>query len=237
MGTHITAGNDQSEAEELVLKAPDPPSQEIGLLFGSILNPWVPSDWVEVSDQVRGGSSTAYLELLEPSFPTAGVRFHGTLDTSTLGGAGFASQSYEKKLLSFPEDRFTGLVLDVKLCPSKDTSDIRTFTIVLKNDPAGPDVDGRRQSTVSYEFDFTLPATNPTSDSEPPLDWMRSIPIPFSELRATYRGRPKPDAKKFDPSHITALSIMCRSFFDGQSGPFSLAIVRIGVLYSRGANE
>lgn len=201
-------------------------------MFGSILNPWAPSDWVEVSDQVRGGSSTAFLELLQPNFPTAGVHFHGKLDTSTLGGAGFASQSYEKKLLSFPQDRFTGLVLDVGLSPSNDTSNIRTFTIVLKNDPAGADVDRRRQSTLSYEFDFTLPAATPKSDTEPPLDWILSIPIPFSELRATYRGRPKPDAKKFDPSHITSLSVMCRSFFNEQSGPFSLTILRIGVLYS-----
>ncbi|KAG0143461.1 hypothetical protein CROQUDRAFT_661165 [Cronartium quercuum f. sp. fusiforme G11] len=222
----------QSEPRELVLdgQTHPPRPQGIGLLFGSVLNPWVPGDWEEVSDTVRGGHSTAHIDLIQSGCPSAGVRFHGTLDTKTLGGAGFASETYRKQLLSFPSERYSGIVLEVGPLSSTSSMTIRNFTFVLKNEATVRGPDGKQQSTISYEFDFSLPVANSDIDHLPALDRRLEISIPFVELRPTYRGRPQNDAKKFNSSHITELSIMCRSFFDRQSGPFDLHIFRIGVV-------
>ena len=51
---------------------------------------WRPAtDWTPQNDSLRGGSSTSRLEI--PDGETGRAVFHGTLDSKTLGGAGFAS--------------------------------------------------------------------------------------------------------------------------------------------------
>ena len=65
------------------------------------LRPWFTPNttWSAIDDRIRGGSSQSHLDVLPaPYVPPAArararARFHGTLDTSTLGGAGFASQA------------------------------------------------------------------------------------------------------------------------------------------------
>lgn len=51
--------------------------------------PWTSTDWTDSDDRVRGGASHSYMQC-SPLDPIA--RFCGNLDTSALGGAGFASQ-------------------------------------------------------------------------------------------------------------------------------------------------
>lgn len=228
--THITHGSPSSGFLLLLSLL-----ESQGILFGSQLAPWVPSEWQEVSDRVRGGISVAHLDLINSSDRgSGGVRFHGTLDTSTLGGAGFASVAYRPhEALKLPRSQFTAIYLE--LSPSIPADHVRRFTLALKNEPLSRGPDGRQESTTSYEFEISLPETiNSTADPQPKLDQRVSVVVPFDELQPTYRGRPKTDAPKFNSSHLTELSIMCRSYFDQQTGPFDLSIFRLGVVYQTG---
>lgn len=85
-----------------------------------------------MNDQVRGGSSTSYLEV-----QSAFVRFYGHLDTFTLGGAGFASQ---KTIADSPWDfaEYKGLLVRI------ESGDGKKYSINLKN----PDRD------IEYRYSF-----------------------------------------------------------------------------------
>lgn len=107
-------------------------------LFGGSKG-WYVDDWFPVNDQVRGGSSTSFLALVNAS-----VRFHGHLDTSTLGGAGFASQ---KTIISWDLSEFQGLIIKV------ESSDAMKYSFNFKN----PDRDIEyRYSFQSQLLPFTL---------------------------------------------------------------------------------
>lgn len=74
---------------------------------------WNASDFTNVDDTVRGGSSKSSMTIADPF---AGIDFAGFLDTTTLGGAGFASQAYSKDKKGFPgspldKEKFSGLRL------------------------------------------------------------------------------------------------------------------------------
>lgn len=71
--------------------------------------------------------------------------------------------------------------------------------------------DGREQSTISYEYDFSAAGNY-------------SVFVPWSELKPTYRGREKDDAPPLNTKHIKRWSFMMRSFFGGQEGDFSVEI-------------
>lgn len=71
--------------------------------------------------------------------------------------------------------------------------------------------DGREQSTISYEYDFSAAGNY-------------SIFVPWSELKPTYRGKEKNDAPPLNTKSIKRWSFMMRSFFGGQEGDFSVEI-------------
>lgn len=77
----------------------------VPLLGGSL--DWHFSSWKAITDQIRGGVSTAELVPLG-----TGARFHGMLDPSKLQ-AGFASIVLDVKLLPVDFSELTGLQLDV----------------------------------------------------------------------------------------------------------------------------
>jgi len=129
-----------------------------------------------------------------------------------LGGAGFASQRTTSEGRSWDLSKFDGLVLDVA------RSDSKRYTLTIKDQLLPKSPNGREQSTISWEFDFT-------ADSEG-----EQVFIKWEDLKATYRGKEKKDAKRLDLTSIKRLSLMMRSFFGTQEGDFSLSVSSISAI-------
>ncbi|KAI1487605.1 NADH:ubiquinone oxidoreductase intermediate-associated protein 30 [Biscogniauxia mediterranea] len=168
-------------------------------LFGGD-KPWLEDTWVASDDRVRDGKSQSYLEA---SVNPGAARFHGRLDITALGGAGFASQrSPDRK--PWDLSGYQGLHLKV------NRGDGKKYTLLLKDEILPRRPDGREQSTVSWEYDFTCQGGE--------------LEIPFKDFKPTYRGRAKPDAEPLDLTSVKRISFMMRSFFGEQEGPFELEL-------------
>jgi len=177
---------------------------------------------------VRGGQSESHLSGTESS----GAVFYGHLDTTTLGGAGFASQRTVDPS-EWDISPYDALVLRT------NKSDGKQYTLVLKDTILPQRPDGREQSTISWEYDF-VPGSNEDT-----------IVMPLEAFAPTYRGKPKQDADPLDLTRIKRMSFMmrrlvpclramhtsrgqntlfsanhagCRSFFGRQQGDFSLTM-------------
>jgi hypothetical protein len=59
------------------------------------------------------------------------------------------------------------------------------------------DAGGRETSTISYEYDFTTAGAD-------------GLYVPWSALKATYRGKLKDDASKIDLKNVKRFSLMSR---------------------------
>ncbi|ETN46516.1 uncharacterized protein HMPREF1541_00701 [Cyphellophora europaea CBS 101466] len=166
---------------------------------------WNGEDWTASDDRVRGGASQVGSVLAiatygEPHKHRA--TFHGNLDTQTLGGAGFAShRTVEPLHLDLSDYDGLELVLDPTV------SDNRKYTFIFKDEilPRNP-LNGREQSTLSWEFDFEVPKASTCGSQEHAV----TLFVPWQRFTATYRGKPKKDAKGPDLSKIERLSIMMR---------------------------
>lgn len=136
-----------------------------------------------------------------------------------MGGAGFASQSttFEPTRLSLPSSAYSGLSLSLLLPPSQSPSerDIEKeekpshptkYVLVLKNTKPPTRPDGRRESVVSYEFEFDVSHLSSTRRQENSGEKgdrnVVEVEAQWHEFLATYRGRPKEDAPDLDPSDI-----------------------------------
>ncbi|KAI9924230.1 hypothetical protein ASPWEDRAFT_588663 [Aspergillus wentii DTO 134E9] len=173
-------------------------------LFGGS-KAWSPLDWTSSDDRVRGGSSHSTLTC-SPSSPIA--RFHGNLDITTLGGAGFASQRTRGTDRTWDLSEYDGLELDV------DRADGKVYTITLKDEILPKRPDGREQSTLSWEYDF-------------PAEKKERVSIKWADFKATYRGKEKKVKTPLNLTNIKRVSIMMRSFFGTQEGDFSLEVASI----------
>ncbi|KAL4903588.1 hypothetical protein BDW74DRAFT_155789 [Aspergillus multicolor] len=175
-------------------------------LFGGP-HPWSQQDWTSQDDRVRGGSSISHLTL---SSDKSSAAFTGTLDITTLGGAGFASQrtTLDK---SWDLSGYDGLELDVDTAKS----DEKKYTLILK-DAKGilpPRDDGRERSGLSWEVDF-----------EPKHG---KVCVKWEDLRPTYRGKEFRDVAPLNLKAVRRFSLMMRSFFGTQEGEFKLAVKSI----------
>lgn len=182
-------------------------------LFGGS-TPWQSSEWTSSDDRVRGGKSQSYLHI-DPAGATA--TFKGNLDIKTLGGAGFASQRTKTDEAVWDLGAFDGV--EIVLLRGDETR----YTFNIKDELLPLDSGGREQSTVSWEFDFELSASV-TSGAKTTL-W-----IPWAKFTPTFRGREKKDASALKTHSIRRFGIMCRSFFGGQEGDFTLQIERISAI-------
>ncbi|KAF2813201.1 CIA30-domain-containing protein [Mytilinidion resinicola] len=182
--------------------------KELTLFGGS--SSWNAKDWITSDDRVRGGKSQSYLECSSSS-----ARFHGELDIKTLGGAGFASQRTAGDDVSWDLSGYDGIQL--KLYTSK--ADNQRYTFIIKDEllPKNPE-NGREQSTTSWEYDFSNDLKESAGDHSLLLF------IPWDSFKPTYRGKEKKDPLPLDHKNIKRFSIMMRSFFGDQEGPFSLSI-------------
>ncbi|KAI9827523.1 MAG: hypothetical protein M1832_004873 [Thelocarpon impressellum] len=158
------------------------PSDAQTFLFGGA-TPWTASDWTSSDDRVRGGKSESHLELLEGG---ASVQFHGVLDIRTLGLAGFASQRTTGDDRSWDLSTFDGIELAL------GEIDDNKYTLILKDSiAAGASRDGPDESTISYEYDFRLGSAQ-----------HKKLFVPWSSLKATYRGRDAKDAPKINLHNV-----------------------------------
>lgn len=171
-------------------------------LFGGD-RPWSPSDWTSSDDTVRGG--TSYSKLICSEDQRVGV-FTGNLDIQTLGGAGFASQRTTDSVGVLDLSSYAGIILDIQ------ETDQKQYTFILKDTTLPRQQDGRDQSSTSWEHNFFV--------SEPG----QSVQAFWSDFKPTYRGREIEDAPPLNVSNITFCSLMMRSFFGTQEGPFRLAL-------------
>jgi hypothetical protein len=89
---------------------------------------------------------------------------------------------------------FDGLELNI------EKSDGKKYTLALKDELLPKRSDGREQSTVSWEYDFKLEGGNGKG----------KVFVKWEDLKATYRGREKKDAKPLDLKSVRRLSLMMR---------------------------
>lgn len=157
---------------------------------------WDDSLWTATDDRVRGGSSISHLTIHNSSSESPEfARFNGNLDTSTLGGAGFASQRTKGELDLNLSDAI-GLRISVR------KSDGKRYLLTLKDEIPGRRDDGREMSGVTWEAEFTADASKEAQTSE--------VFLPWKAFKATYRGRPKDDAKPLNLKSIKRVSFMMR---------------------------
>ncbi|OAP60598.1 hypothetical protein AYL99_05600 [Fonsecaea erecta] len=165
-----------------------------------------------------GANSHSYLE----SRGTAAC-FHGTLDFTALGGAGFASQRTVGEDQHWDLSAFAGL--EVSIDPLQ--SDDKLYTLILKDHILPPNAsNGREQATISWEYDFSTSQCRPKIDS-PTASSCQSVFIPWGHLKPTYRGKRTSAPNGLDLGDIRRVSIMIRSFFGSQHGDFHLHVLSI----------
>ncbi|KAK3333722.1 NADH:ubiquinone oxidoreductase intermediate-associated protein 30 [Cercophora scortea] len=172
------------------------------VLFGSDEHPWTQKDWTSSDDSVRGGKSISTITITTPPSSSSSSSpiaiFAGTLDIKTLGGAGFASQRTVDTHPPFDLSNFDALVLTIH----GSAHDSKRFTIVLKDGETIHRPDGREQSSVSWEHDFTYPAVHDGLGGR--------VVLRFKDFRATYRGKEKGDAEPLDWRAVTRVGVMVR---------------------------
>ncbi|KAI4127443.1 MAG: hypothetical protein LQ338_003213 [Usnochroma carphineum] len=191
-------------------------------LFGGS-RPWLPPPWHTSDDRVRGGSSRSSLSAL----PDNCARFDGHLDIETLGGAGFASQF--QSAASEQDDgatasdavwdlsAYSGLEIDVA------SGDGKGYTFILKDEkPQDKRDDGRGRAGINWEAGFRLNRNGEDGDGRQEVGCR--VWVPWTALKATYRGKEKEDAGKLKTGEIRQLGFMMRSHFGTQQGDFKLQL-------------
>ncbi|KAF5024501.1 hypothetical protein F66182_3441 [Fusarium sp. NRRL 66182] len=185
----------------------------------ALFSPWDDSQWVASDDTVRGGKSHSSLEIIQPGTPSNPfkqpiARFHGTLDYATLGGSGFASQRTVDDWAGLDLTEYDSIILDIAY------ADEKTYTFNIKDTVLPPLENGAEQATISWAYDFQVPATQEKES-------ISRVTIKFQDLVPTYRGRVLNDTEPLDLANIVRINIMIRSFFAEQDGAFELGIKSI----------
>lgn len=218
-----------SRATPLLVPGPNPRAPAI---------PWRPDDFFAVDDTVRGGSSRSHITLAQnPPLCRGEIVFSGFLDTTTLGGAGFASQVSSSVLpVTLSRHNFVGLRLVVRKQarppltspPEGGGKDaVRSIVFQIKTEVPQRRPDGRRESVIVWEWNFDLPTSNDDPNtSTMSTDELCVYDAGWQDFKPFYRGKPV-DADKageFEPEKTVEWGLMARSNFQMQSGPFSVQI-------------
>ncbi|PVG02699.1 CIA30-domain-containing protein [Serendipita vermifera] len=222
--------------------------------------PWQVERWRQVDDSVRGGASYSEIKRWHhgSDHNQGSVMFQGHLDTSVLGGAGFASQKFEfSSPLDLGSDNLEDHTLRLTVHPIDRPDDSpKDFCITLKSERPPPPSQPKPRSQLTYEASFVAPTPSipRLTVPEPPLSLHTSsfkkkeqvvrdnqhveIDLPLSSFVPTYRGKtvPRDDPKwaQLDTRQIFELGVMCRSEFGKQQGDFQLLIERIEILSFQG---
>lgn len=216
--------------------------------------PFSPPPWTTVDDRLRNGSSQSFLIVL----PNNCALFYGHLDVATLGGAGFAAR-YSPVMVKdhdgctlAPEspngtapkgvgdtrwnlNSYSGLEVRV------GKGDGKLYTLVLKDsENSQRKGEGRDEANLSWEAKFR----GHDSRSEADEKWegevekkSHGVRLLWKDFQPTYRGRESHGKERLDPSKITTVGIMMRSYFGSQEGDFRLEVESIAVWKVSGKKE
>jgi len=150
--------------------------------------PFTPPPWETTDDRIRGGSSQSYFSPVLDN----GASFNGTLDIKTLGGAGFASQ-FSPTIDNGNLSAYDGLEI------SLGKGDGKVYTLIIKDEKSpGKRLDGRKEASINWEVDFE-------AGKDGGIVWK-----PWTEFKATYRGKEKEDAGSLREEHVERVGIMMR---------------------------
>jgi hypothetical protein len=153
-------------------------------------------------------------------------------DISTLGGAGFASQThlFGPAPLSLSRVEFDGLRLSIVPDEHATKSSPSNFTLILKNTirtapPKEPKLPPQPEpAVISYEVSFARPSPSDSKHQKP-----TQVDFAWSDFKPHYRGREVPrDDEKWKPLNTEAIyevSFMCRSGFGKQEGDFGVVVL------------
>ncbi|KAI6713432.1 complex I intermediate-associated protein 30 [Diplocarpon mali] len=186
-----------------------------------LFQPWNASTWTASDDSVRpGGLSTSALEVLAPGtsdnpFSAPIIKFSGTLNSAALNGSGFASQRTVDEWPGVDLSCYSGLIIEIPY------TDGKTYTLNFR-DTVPPRVNGVEQASVSWDYDFQIPATGTSA----PAGKYKQFVFRFEDLVPTYRGSVQNDTAPLNLTSIKRVNFMIRSFFgrDQQEGDFELRI-------------
>ena len=153
------------------------------------LRPFLTPPWRPVDDRVRGGSSVSNLEAL----PDNGALFSGNLNTTTLGGAGFASQFSHDRSDGWDLGGYTGILLNYR------KGDGKTYTIVIKDEPREEQSqDGRERAGLSWETHFE-------GKEDGGQVWVK-----WDDFKPVYRGKEQDNVRKIKVDEIYRFGLMIR---------------------------
>jgi len=163
------------------------------------IRPWLPPPWTTTDDRIRDGSSQSYLS----SLASNGALFHGNLDIKTLGGAGFASQFSPDDAPPNKSSNDGGSYWDLSVYDGIEVGvgegDGKIYTLILKDEPLpGNREDGREKAGISWEVEFK-------AGEEGEKFW-----VPWSDFKATYRGKQKKDAGELKTRNVCRVGVMMR---------------------------
>lgn len=142
-----------------------------------------------------------------PSTPaySSSAFFHGHLDTSTLGGAGFASQRNTTSTLDWHLEKYDGIELTI------GKSDGKRYSFVLKDEILPKRPDGREQSSLSWEYEFVVP---PPEEGEEGMREGTVLRAKWRDFVPTYRGKPKEGlTRSIEVNNVKRVSLMMRRLF------------------------
>ncbi|KAL8736243.1 MAG: hypothetical protein Q9166_000398 [cf. Caloplaca sp. 2 TL-2023] len=191
----------------------NPESSETLVLFGGSKS----------DDRVRGGSSRSALSALSNNC----ALFEGHLDIETLGGAGFASQFQYAASSDKGADLTSGSVWNLSAYEGIEVhvgaGDGKVYTLILKDEETQDKRDdGREKAGMNWEADFRVGKSSEGDSSEDVEG--KKIWVPWSALKATYRGKEKDNAGEFKSGEVRRVGFMMRSFFGTQKGDFRLEL-------------
>lgn len=215
--------------------------------------PWRSDDFFAVDDRVRGGSSHSHMGIVQyPPNSRGEIIFSGFLDTTTLGGAGFASQSSLKSFaVTLTKQDYQGLRIVARKEPSwsepTPPSDgghpgggkgpVTSFVFLIKTEKPATRPDGRRESVIVWEWRLDIPqpgdqVTNTSLNMALTNDEFWVFDASWQDFKPFYRGKPvDPDtAGEFKPEATYEWSFMARSNFQTQSGLFALQLHSLSAL-------
>lgn len=90
------------------------------------------------------------------------------------------------------------------------------YTFIVKDEVLPPSEGGREQAGISWEYDFRVGKVGGGSEDGEGNggneDGGKMAWIPWSEFKATYRGREKKDAPPLDLSGVKRFSLMMRRY-------------------------
>ena len=156
--------------------------------------PFLPPPWQTIDDRVRGGSSTSSFEATANN----GAIFSGHLDTSTLGGAGFASQ-FSPESKPNGTDGFWDLSAYDGILLQYRKGDGKLYTFIVKDEAKEEKrEDGREKASLSWEFDFE-------GKEDGGEVWAK-----WPDFKPVYRGKEQNDTRDIKANEVRRLGFMMR---------------------------